>query len=120
MGLKNGKKAKLSKTDDNDIIGGLLDGLDLDFESEMENISDTADEHISEEDEEDDEYFSDDVDDSEKMKENPYVAPGLEETKSSEKLGLAHKDIFHQHCGKNGFRSWRKCLRGNPQIKEIY
>ena len=32
----------------------------------MENISDTADEHISEEDEEDDEYFSDDVDDSEK------------------------------------------------------
>ncbi|KGU21221.1 hypothetical protein MGK_05728 [Candida albicans P57055] len=89
LGLKNGKKAKLSKTDDNDIIGGLLDGLDLDFESEMENISDTADEHISEEDEEDDEYFSDDVDDSEKMKENPYVAPGSEETKSSEKSGLA-------------------------------
>ena len=25
------------------------------------------------------------------MKENPYVAPGLEETKSSEELGLAHK-----------------------------
>ena len=74
LGLKNGKKAKLSKTDDNDIIGGLLDGLDLDFESEMENISDTADEHISEEDEEDDEYFSDDVDDSEKMKRNPYVS----------------------------------------------
>ena len=66
IGSQNGKKAKLSKTDDNDIIGGLLDGLDLDFESEMENISDTADEHISEEDEEDDEYFSDDVDDSEK------------------------------------------------------
>ena len=43
-----------------------FDGLDLDFESEMESISDTADEHISEEDEEDDEYFSDDMDDSEK------------------------------------------------------
>ncbi|CAX39927.1 suppressor of glycerol defect protein, putative [Candida dubliniensis CD36] len=81
LGLKNGKKSKLSKTDDDDIIGGLLDGLDLDFESAMENIDDTTDDHISEEDEE---YSSDYLDNSKKVKENPYVAPGSEETKSSE------------------------------------
>ena len=85
LGLKNGKKSKLSKTDDDDIIGGLLDGLDLDFESAMENIDDTTDDHISEEDEE---YSSDCLDNSKKVKENPYVAPGLEETKSSEELEI--------------------------------
>ncbi|KAI5948825.1 SGD1 [Candida theae] len=35
LGLKDGKKSKLSKTDENDIIGGLLDGLDLDFADEL-------------------------------------------------------------------------------------
>lgn len=31
LGMKEGKKSKLSKQDDNDVIGGLLDGLDLEF-----------------------------------------------------------------------------------------
>ncbi|CCG20588.1 Sgd1 protein [Candida orthopsilosis Co 90-125] len=35
LGLKDGKKSKLSKTDDDDIIGGLLDGLDLDFSDDL-------------------------------------------------------------------------------------
>lgn len=38
LGLKNGKNAKLSKNGDDDMIGGLLDGLDLDF-SEPEQSS---------------------------------------------------------------------------------
>ena len=31
LGMKDGKKSKLSKQDDNDVIGGLLDGLGLEF-----------------------------------------------------------------------------------------
>ncbi|KAI5967668.1 SGD1 [Candida margitis] len=31
LGLKDGKKSKLNKSDDGDVIGDLLDGLDLDF-----------------------------------------------------------------------------------------
>lgn len=32
LGLKNGKNSKLIKEDDDDMIGGILDGLDLDFD----------------------------------------------------------------------------------------
>lgn len=38
LGLKNGKHSKLNKTDDDDVIGGLLDGLDLDFESDLNSV----------------------------------------------------------------------------------
>ncbi|KAM9885969.1 hypothetical protein OXX79_014495, partial [Metschnikowia pulcherrima] len=34
LGLKNGKKSKLTKLDEDDMVGGLLDGLDLDFSDE--------------------------------------------------------------------------------------
>ncbi|KAG5420973.1 SGD1 [Candida metapsilosis] len=48
LGLKNGKKSKLSKTDDDDVIGGLLDGLDLDFSdhSDAEEVSSDSDSEL--------------------------------------------------------------------------
>ncbi|RCK62909.1 Suppressor of glycerol defect protein 1 [Candida viswanathii] len=82
LGLKNGKKSKLSKTDDDDIIGGLLDGLDLDFGSDDGDSSE--EDYISEEMDED---FSEDEGESEgesKVKENPYVAPGGEDSNEVE------------------------------------
>ena len=54
-----------------------------------------------------------------KNERNPYVAPGLEETKSSEELGLAPQRYIPPALRKNGFRSWRKCLRGNAQIGNL-
>lgn len=48
LGLKHGKNSKLSKTDDNDVIGGLLDGLDLDFSHSV----DSAEEVSAEDDDE--------------------------------------------------------------------
>ena len=75
LGLKNGKKSKIAKTDDDDIIGGLLDGLDFDFEEEMEPLEEEADDFDEGEEEN---YSGDDFDDDEEdapKKENPYVAP---------------------------------------------
>lgn len=70
LGLKKGKKGKLTKTDEDDFVGGLLDGLDFFSGSEEEQAFD-------EEEGEDDEF--DDFEDSEEegtsRKENPYVAP---------------------------------------------
>ncbi|KAK7684091.1 hypothetical protein QCA50_012733 [Cerrena zonata] len=45
LGLKNGKKSKLSKEDDDDLIGGLLDGLDFDYldGSESKETKDSKD-----------------------------------------------------------------------------
>ena len=87
LGLKNGKKSKLSKTDDGDIIGGLLDGLDFDFESDEQAYSDDMDddEDISEEFVEDSSGDEDlDSDGEPRVKENPYVAPGAEDSNDME------------------------------------
>lgn len=79
LGLKHGKKGKLSKTDDDDIIGGLLDGLDLDFGGEYSDeeaeVSDFPD--VDEGDEDD---FDSDEDEKPKVRENPYIAPVVEES----------------------------------------
>ncbi|RCK58953.1 Suppressor of glycerol defect protein 1 [Candida viswanathii] len=81
LGLKNGKKSKLSKTDDDDIIGGLLDGLDFDFGSDGGDNSEEG--CISEEMDED--FSNDDESESEsKVKENPYVAPGADDSNEAE------------------------------------
>lgn len=84
LGLKNGKKSKLSKIDDDDIIGGLLDGLDLDFDSDREQVQDDDEDDFNSD--EFNEDFSGDDDDEEldsdgepRVKENPYVAPGTED-----------------------------------------
>ncbi|WEJ96857.1 suppressor of glycerol defect [Yamadazyma tenuis] len=53
LGLKNGKKSKLNRMDDDDVIGGLLDGLDLDFASEAEVDSELEEEEGDEDDKED-------------------------------------------------------------------
>lgn len=91
LGMKNGKKSKLSKTDEEDSIGGLLDGLDLDFmdsdESEASQVEEdtksgaklpfSSDDELSEGDFDDDEDLDSgsDYDGSHRTKENPYVAP---------------------------------------------
>ncbi|KAI5950979.1 SGD1 [Candida jiufengensis] len=49
LGLKNGANSQLSKTDEDDIIGGLLDGINLDFETESEE-EDDFDEELEYED----------------------------------------------------------------------
>lgn len=67
LGLKDGKKARLTKTGQDDDIGGLLDGLDFDH-------LDNSDEEENSEDDFGDEY-DDDFDDEPKQKENPFVAP---------------------------------------------
>lgn len=73
LGLKNGKRSKLSKTDDHDSIGGLLDGLDFDNLSPEESGegSDFGLELGSEDD-------FDVLDDEDGPKENPFVAPVTE------------------------------------------
>lgn len=84
LGLKDGRKSKLSKIDDNDEIGGLLDGLDFDFgasASENEDISD-----FPEEDDSQDELMSDD-EEAPKKKENPYVAPTADNSSGDENEG---------------------------------
>ncbi|GEQ72411.1 hypothetical protein JCM33374_g6098 [Metschnikowia sp. JCM 33374] len=79
LGLKDGKKSKLTKLDDDDVVGGLLDGLDLDFsdennnENEFENGSDDADSAGDFDDYSDD--YSEDSDSGSRKKENPFVAP---------------------------------------------
>ena len=48
LGLKNGRKAKLSKQGDDDMIGGLLDGLDFLNDSYEENKSELSEEEEEE------------------------------------------------------------------------
>lgn len=67
LGLKDGKKSKLSKTDDDDVVGGLLDGLDFDYLDESEGDEDLGSEDYDSENSED---FGES-----KQKENPFVAP---------------------------------------------
>lgn len=50
LGLKDGKNSKLTKTDDDDFIGGLLDGIDVDFSDK--NVSEEDIDDIEEEEEE--------------------------------------------------------------------
>ncbi|ODV79920.1 uncharacterized protein CANTADRAFT_25712 [Suhomyces tanzawaensis NRRL Y-17324] len=85
LGIKNGKKGKLSKQDDDDDIGGLLDGLDLDFGDGFEE---------GDEDEDESEEYSDvsgedsDSEESKPKKENPFVAP----TQSDDSEGSEDED----------------------------
>lgn len=75
LGIKNGKHGRLSKQGDDDIIGGLLDGLDLDFLSEEENSntghSSASELHKFDSGTDSEEFKSE----SEGERENPYVAP---------------------------------------------
>ncbi|CDK27443.1 unnamed protein product [Kuraishia capsulata CBS 1993] len=93
--------ARLDKAGDDDIIGGLLDGLDLDFGDENAERGDSesdgenpfsSDDEINESDFDDEEFDEEDrellremeeveddsgsEDDGPKIKENPYIAPG--------------------------------------------
>lgn len=71
LGLKDGKRSKLSKSGDDDDIGGILDGLDFDYlehESDEEQIEGNEDDDLS--------------DFEERVKENPFVAPTSESTES--------------------------------------
>ncbi|OBA21809.1 hypothetical protein METBIDRAFT_30832 [Metschnikowia bicuspidata var. bicuspidata NRRL YB-4993] len=79
LGLKNGKKSKLTKLDDDDIVGGLLDGLDLDFSDDEGDIQEEAELGEDSLDYSDD--FSDDSGSEEEThkKENPFVAPVLDQ-----------------------------------------
>ncbi|CUM53778.1 uncharacterized protein AC631_00260 [Debaryomyces fabryi] len=100
LGLKNGKNSKLPKLGEDDTIGGLLDGLDLDFMDDEGSFSDddnqenshskkgpklpfSSDDELSEGDfDDDDDDLDDDLDElsdyddqKPRVKENPYVAP---------------------------------------------
>lgn len=86
LGLKDGKKSKLQKQDDDDIVGGLLDGLDFDYldgsdKDDEDEIS--GSEQYSDEDSQGESDF-------ETKKENPFVAPsvGEEEVGGEEDEGL--------------------------------
>ncbi|KAM9913894.1 hypothetical protein OXX69_001137 [Metschnikowia pulcherrima] len=79
LGLKNGKKSKLTKLDDDDMVGGLLDGLDLDFSDEdaqnEESEENVASGSEGESDYSENEYGDSDSDERPRKKENPFVAP---------------------------------------------
>lgn len=77
LGLKDGKKSKLAKADDDDSIGGLLDGLDFDYLDGPE----------AESEEEGTEEFEDEEDESDHPKENPFVAPTVESSEPDEGSG---------------------------------
>lgn len=66
LGLKDGKKAKLAKSGEDDDIGGLLDGLDFDYLDKSEEQS---------EDEFGSDYDDENQPQSKRKKENPFVAP---------------------------------------------
>lgn len=72
LGLKDGKKSKLTKLDDDDIVGGILDGLDFDYLDESE-----GDENLEAFGSDDDILDEDDMEP--KVKENPFVAPSNDE-----------------------------------------
>lgn len=76
LGLKDGKKSRLSKAGDDDAIGGLLDGLDFDYLDGSD--ADPEEENGSED-------FEDEEEDQ--PKENPFVAPVVEEKESDEGSG---------------------------------
>ncbi|RKP29339.1 hypothetical protein METBISCDRAFT_10563, partial [Metschnikowia bicuspidata] len=68
LGLKDGKKSKLTKHDANDGIGGLLDGLDFDYLDESDGHSGTEN-TLFEGD------SAEESDAPKKPKENPFAAP---------------------------------------------
>lgn len=77
LGLSKGKKSKLEKTSEDDVIGGLLDGLDFDYLDEKSN------DDLSDQDESDD--YGTGSDEEPQQKENPFVAPTTENaTRDSE------------------------------------
>lgn len=72
LGLSKGKKSKLEKTSEDDVIGGLLDGLDFDY------LDDQSDQDIS--DHTNSEDYGSESDGEPQQKENPFVAPTSEIT----------------------------------------
>lgn len=67
LGLKNGKKSKLTKLNEDDVVGGLLDGLDFDESASEQSASSDS--------ESEDELGSGE---ERGPKENPFVAPGTD------------------------------------------
>lgn len=90
LGLKDGKKAKLQKQDDDDIVGGLLDGLDFDYldGSDSDGVEGySGDEGYSDED-------SEGQSETGTKRENPFVAPaGTDEDAKSEEGAESSKYI---------------------------
>lgn len=75
LGLKNGKNAKLSKQGDDDIIGGLLDGLDFGFSDDGEGQEDYDEiEEEVDEDEDDDEGHNGEDDNEDDEEEDGVVS----------------------------------------------
>lgn len=75
LGLKDGKKSKLGKTDEDDVVGGLLDGLDFDYLDGSEEESEG-------------DFGSEDYEDEpDHPKENPFVAPVTEGKESDDTSG---------------------------------
>lgn len=81
LGLKGGKKGKLTAQDENDVVGGLLDGLDFideigAEESETGEEDEDSDDFNSSENESLNSFLSESgSEDSDGPSENPYVAP---------------------------------------------
>lgn len=69
LGLKDGKRAKLEKLDNDDFVGGLLEGLEFDYLDKSEDSEDNDD--ISGEDDSGNESDQE----LHQKKENPFVAP---------------------------------------------
>lgn len=66
LGLSKGKKSKLEKKSEDDVIGGLLEGLDFDY-------LDQSEDDLSEKNESED--YGSGSEDEARVKENPFVAP---------------------------------------------
>lgn len=88
LGLKNGKKSNLEKEDDDDLLGGIFDGLDFEYldkeddaseeeEDEEEDSKDPSKPFSSDDDISEGDFDSEYSDDEANVpsKENPYVAP---------------------------------------------
>ncbi|CUM64076.1 uncharacterized protein PRCAT00001665001 [Priceomyces carsonii] len=97
LGLKGGKNARLTKTNDDDLIGGILDGLELEI-PENELNDELSDRNLSSndlfQDFDSDNDLHDQTDDEiePSRKENPFVAP-IESTTTLES-GLELKQRY--------------------------
>ena len=102
LGLKGGKKGKLTAQDENDVVGGLLDGLDFIDEIGEEGEEGEEGENSEDFNSSEDESLSflsesESGSDSDGVSENPYVAPTKyippavrrqQESESSENIAL--------------------------------
>ncbi|CAK7897743.1 suppressor of glycerol defect protein 1 [[Candida] anglica] len=100
LGLKNGKKGKLTKQGEDDVIGGLLDGLDFDFSDEEPIYNEEDDDDIrniqedsgSEEDGYDDEEQGDEGEGHDDMDLDEFDEDELRELREMEDLENASED----------------------------